>query len=39
LAWVRRNLDDTPQIVRDGKRLGKILGTDRETLCRKQSRN
>jgi ArsR family transcriptional regulator len=39
LAWVRRNLADTPQIVQDHKKLARILGTDREVLCRRQSRN
>ncbi len=39
LAWVRRNLGEAPQVVQDGKRLGKILATARETLCRKQNRN
>lgn len=39
LAWVRRNLSDTPQIVQDGKKLGKILSVDRETLCKKQNRS
>ena len=39
LAWTRRNLADTTQIVRDNKKLTKILGMDREKLCKKQSRN
>ncbi len=39
LAWVRRSLAGTPQIQKDAKQLGRILRVDRETLCRKQSKN
>jgi DNA-binding transcriptional ArsR family regulator len=39
IAWTRRSLADTTQIVRDNKKLTKILRVDREKLCKKQSRN
>jgi len=39
LAWVRRNLSESPQIVQDDKKLGKILSVNRETLCKRQNRN
>ena len=39
IAWVRGNLDASPQIVLDAKTLKKILCTDREELCRKQNRS
>jgi ArsR family transcriptional regulator len=39
LAWVRRNLAGTGQIVQDAKALKRILCIDREELCRKQSRS
>ncbi len=39
VAWVRRNLNETAQIVQDRRKLAKILSMDRETLCKKQNRN
>lgn len=39
IAWVRRNLDATPQIVQDAKSLKKILCIEREELCKKQNKN
>ena len=39
LAWVRQNLAETPQALEDAKKLKRILRTDREALCRKQTRN
>lgn len=39
LAWVRRNLADAPQVVRDSKKLDTILRMDREALCKMQNRN
>ena len=39
IAWLRRNLAETPQIVQDRKKLQKIVRTDREALCKKQNRS
>lgn len=39
LAWSKRHLADTPQIVQDAKKLAKIISTDRETLCKRQNKN
>ena len=39
LAWLRRNLAETPEITRDSKKLQKILNIDREALCKKQNRS
>lgn len=39
IAWLRRNLAESPQIVEDTKTLKKILCIDREELCRKQNRS
>jgi len=39
LAWVRQNLAETPQIREDTEKLKRILRINRETLCRKQTRN
>jgi len=39
LAWLERNLTDTPEIARDHTQLQKILRIDREVLCQKQNRN
>jgi len=39
IAWLRRNLAPSPQIVEDAKSLKKILCIDREELCRKQNRS
>jgi DNA-binding transcriptional ArsR family regulator len=39
VAWVRRYLAESPQIVRDGKELKKILSMDPEEICRRQCRN
>jgi ArsR family transcriptional regulator, arsenate/arsenite/antimonite-responsive transcriptional repressor len=38
-TWLGRNLAETPEIVRDNKKLQKILRIDRETLCKKQNRS
>ncbi len=39
IAWARRNLAATPEIVADRHTLGKILRIDREQLCKKQNRS
>ena len=39
ITWLGRNLAETPEIVRDNKKLQKILRTDRETLCKRQNRS
>ena len=39
LAWVCRNLAETPQVQEDTRKLKSILQMDREKLCRKQARN
>ncbi len=39
LTWLRRNLAETREIVRDSKTLHKILSVNRETLCKKQNRS
>jgi DNA-binding transcriptional ArsR family regulator len=39
IAWLRRNLAASPQVVEDAKALKKILCIDREELCRKQNRS
>ena len=36
VAWVRRYLAESPQIVRDGKELQRILSMDPEELCKGQ---
>jgi ArsR family transcriptional regulator len=36
VAWVRRHLAETPQIVRDGKELERILRLDPEEICKGQ---
>lgn len=39
IAWLQKNLGQTPQILQDQKKLQKILEVDRETLCKKQNRS
>ncbi len=39
VAWVRRHLADSPQIVRDGKELKRILSMDPEVLCQGQCKS
>ena len=39
IAWVRRHLAQSPQIVQDGKNLRKILSMDPEELCKGQCRS
>jgi ArsR family transcriptional regulator len=39
VAWVRRHLADSPQIVRDAKELDRILRMDPEELCKGQCRS
>jgi len=39
IAWLRRNLAVSSQVVEDAKSLKKILCIDREELCRKQNRS
>jgi len=39
LSWVQQSLAHTPEIVRDDRKLQKILRIDREVLCKKQNRN
>lgn len=36
VAWVRRHLAESPQIVRDKKELARILSMDPERLCKGQ---
>jgi ArsR family transcriptional regulator len=38
VAWVRRHLAESPQIVRDEKELKRILSMDPEVLCKGQCR-
>jgi len=39
LAWLRKNLAETPLVLRDRKKLQKILNIDRETLCKRQNKS
>ena len=39
VAWLRRNLAESRQVVEDTKTLRKIVCIDREELCRKQNRS
>ena len=39
LSWAHRHLARTPEMVADGKKLKRILKTDREILCKKQNRS
>ena len=39
VAWVRRHLAESPQIVQDGKDLQKILSIDPEKLCKGQCKS
>ena len=39
VEWVRRYLAESPQIVRDGKELERILSIDPEELCKGQCRS
>jgi ArsR family transcriptional regulator, arsenate/arsenite/antimonite-responsive transcriptional repressor len=39
VAWVRRNLAETPQIAHDLKTLRRILQINREELCKRQNRS
>lgn len=39
VAWVRRHLAESPQIVRDGKELERILHMDPEQLCKGQCKS
>jgi hypothetical protein len=37
LLWVRRALNEDPRIQEDALRMNKIMGTDRQVLCERQS--
>jgi DNA-binding transcriptional ArsR family regulator len=37
LLWVRRTLHEDPRIQKDALRMKKIMGTDRQALCERQS--
>ena len=37
LLWVRRALNEDPRIQKDALRMKKIMGTDRQALCERQS--
>ena len=37
LLWVRRALNEDPRIQKDALRMIKIMGTDRQALCERQS--
>lgn len=37
LLWVRRALNEDPRIQKDALRMNKIMGTDRQVLCERQS--
>jgi ArsR family transcriptional regulator len=39
VAWVRRYLVESPQIVQDGKELQRILSMDPEELCKGQCKS
>jgi DNA-binding transcriptional ArsR family regulator len=39
IAWIRRRLAESPQIVRDGKELTRILSMDPEELCKGQCKS
>jgi len=39
VAWVRRHLAESPQIVRDRKELDRILSIDPEELCKGQCKS
>ena len=39
VAWVRRHLAQTPQIVRDKKELHRILSMDPEEICKGQCKS
>jgi ArsR family transcriptional regulator, arsenate/arsenite/antimonite-responsive transcriptional repressor len=39
VAWVKRHLAESPQIVQDEKELAKILRMDPEEICRGQCKN
>ena len=39
VAWVRRHLAESPQIVRDAKELKRILRMDPEVLCKGQCKS
>jgi len=39
IAWIRRHLAESPQIVRDGKELARILSMDPEELCKGQCKS
>jgi len=39
VAWVRRHLAESPQIVRDKKELARILSMDPEQLCKGQCKS
>ncbi len=39
VAWVRRHLAESPQIVRDGKELQRILRMDPEEICKGQCKS
>jgi DNA-binding transcriptional ArsR family regulator len=38
LSWVRQSAAEDPRIRADAGRMGKILGTNRERLCERQSK-
>jgi len=37
LLWVRRAINEDPRIQKDALRMKKIMGTDRQALCERQS--
>ena len=39
VAWVRRHLAESPQIIRDGKELKRILSMDPEEICKRQCKS
>jgi len=39
IAWVKKSLSSNERIREDVKRLKKILKTDRELLCKRQTRS
>jgi DNA-binding transcriptional ArsR family regulator len=39
IAWMRRHLAQSPQIVRDGKELKRILSMDPEEICKGQCKS
>jgi ArsR family transcriptional regulator len=39
IAWVRRHLAKSPQVLQDAKKLREILAMDPEKLCKRQNGN